>query len=260
LHAASEVVQSWHGASCVSQCGLLVALLLGGCSASRTSNEAAQAPAIKSPGSRAFFAARLRLDFPPEMKPWLPDDALKAELQERKIDPEWLALENSSLRFSVSREGPLREDSLEKLCASMEKRFAGSSTLLLENLMYTRGGMALCRVKTRNGDQMTVQHIGVLEGRTMMLVANFKMDEYVNVMPVIQSVLASLQYIPTQVGTKCSAHSEETCFDDRRIMTCEDGKRELLRCDVVCEDHGGTALGCLFADDRVTPICACNQP
>jgi hypothetical protein len=211
--------------------------------------------------STSFAAGRVRMDIPTTLHSWKPPHEVLAQMGPRP-GATWYAQNASSFRLMVSRDETLRQDSVADLCApddDADKQLAGVGAQLLDRETVRVGGTLFCRTETRSGTVVTLQHVGVIEGRAFVVAAFFDQRERTASGAILNALLKSFVYMPTQEGSSCDPVAEPAmCFDDKHMGVCKNGHWTLSACDELCRDHGGPGEGCIFFGDEKEFRCMCG--
>jgi hypothetical protein len=169
--------------------------------------------------------------------------------------------DNDTFGFVLNHGGPLQENDVAALCAdlsSTDLSAAGGRVVAREVL--TTHATPICKLHSVTAGYLTMQRLVSIEGRGTHIAVTLADSQDEATKLAAERILATIQLELTAAGSPCPPDAASKCVDDRRLLSCKDGRWSAMYCNAACEGHGGPGDGCYWDGARKAPICDCGAP
>jgi hypothetical protein len=169
--------------------------------------------------------------------------------------------EDDTFGFVLNRGEYLREADVGTLCADLSTAdLAATGGRVVAREVLTTHATPICKLHSVTGGYLTMQRLVSIEGHGTHIAVTLADGHDEATKLAAERILGTIQLKLTAEGSACPAEAAAKCVDDRRLMSCKDGRWSSTYCNVACEGHGGPGDGCSWDDQRNEPVCACGKP
>jgi hypothetical protein len=167
--------------------------------------------------------------------------------------------DNDTLSFVVNRGGHLREADVGAVCQGMSTADMGGTGSIIAREMLTTHATPICKLHSVSSGYLTMQRLVSIEGRGTHIAVTLADDSDDATKLAAEKILGTIQLKLTEEGSPCAAGTAAKCADDRRMLSCKDGRWSVMYCNAACEAQGGPGDGCVWSSERNAPLCMCGD-